>query len=125
MTGPNRMTFAALAFAIGVACAALAQEPSLKISEERPGLFKKAKIAPADAQKTAQAKFPAAKIKSGELENEAGKLIYTFDIQQAGVKGIEEVNIDAMTGAIISTTHEAPPAPKAKPKPPTAKPPAH
>jgi uncharacterized membrane protein YkoI len=127
MTRENRTTLAALTLAISLAATALAQGTGLKITEEKPGLLKKAKVAPADAIKTAQAQFPNATIKSGEIEKEGGKLIYTFDIQQAGVKGIEEVNIDAMTGLVIATEHENPSPPKPKttgPKPAAPKSPA-
>lgn len=63
-----------------------------------------------------------ATIKSGELE-EDGMLIYTFDIQQPDVKGIEEVNIDANTGAVVETAHEdAVPHKKSSPKSPVSKP---
>ena len=85
-----------------------AQGTPLKIKEEKAGLLKQAKISPAEAQKTAQAKFPSGTIKSGEIEKEGGKLIYSFDIQQAGVKGIEEVNVDALTGVVVATEHENP-----------------
>lgn len=91
---------------------AQAQGTPPKVREEKPGLFRQAKIRPEAAQKTAQARFPSAAILSGELEVEGGKLIYTFDLQKPGVSGIEEVHVDAMSGVVLSTTHEAPPAPK-------------
>jgi len=100
-----------LSFVLVVAAAsATAQKAPLKITEDKPGLLKLAKVAPADAQKTAQAKFPAGTILSGEIERERGKLIYSFDIQLKGVKGVEEVNVDAMTGAIVGIEHENPKA---------------
>lgn len=95
-----------------------AQAPAVKIKEETPGLLRRVKISPDSAIHWAQAKFPSGTIKSGELEREKGKLIYTFDIQVPGVSGIEEVNVDAATGA-ITTEHENPPPPKpARPKKP-------
>ncbi len=45
------------------------------------------------------------KIKSSELENEHGKMIYSFDIRTAN-GGTTEVNIDANTGAVIAVTVE-------------------
>lgn len=44
-------------------------------------------------------------IKSSELEKEHGKMIYSFDIQTAGGK-IKEVNINAVTGAVIEVKVE-------------------
>jgi hypothetical protein len=36
-------------------------------------------------------------------------LIYTFIIKVDGKKGVEEVNVDAVTGAIAALEHEADP----------------
>ena len=51
-------------------------------------------------------------IEGVELEKEKGKLIYSYDIKTAGKSGIDEVNIDAMTGKIIAFEHESPAAEK-------------
>ena len=68
-----------------------------------------------DAARTAALKqVPTGKIQSGELEREKGKLIYSFDIKVAGKAGIEEVNVDAITGAVIAHVHETPQAEKAE-----------
>lgn len=121
----TRSNVATLLFALGLASSATAQGTPITIKEEKPGMQKAAKVASADAIKTAQAKFPNATLLSGELEKEHGKLIYSFDLQQPGVKGIEEVNVDAMTGAVVNTEHENPSPPKHKkpaPKAPVKKP---
>jgi hypothetical protein len=44
-------------------------------------------------------------IKSSELEKEHGKMIYSFDVKTAD-GGTTEVNIDAITGAVIAVTKE-------------------
>lgn len=75
-------------------------------------LAKKAKVTEATASVTAQKRVPAGKIEGVELENEGGKLIYSYDIKTAGKSGIDEVNIDAMTGKIIQVEHESPAAEK-------------
>ena len=126
MSTQKRLLLTALVLLLGSASIARAQGATLQVKEETPGLFKLAKVSAVDATKTAQARFPTATIKSGELEKEDGKLIYTFEMQQPGVTGIEEVNIDAMTGAIIAVEHENPAPPKkAAPKPPATNHPAH
>jgi uncharacterized membrane protein YkoI len=66
-------------------------------------------------------------VKSAELEREHGRLIYSYDIEVPGKSGIDEVNIDAMTGKVVAKTHEGATAErneadaeakaKAKPKP--------
>lgn len=69
-------------------------------------LRKEAKIAERDARKTALAVVPNGKVQSHELERENGKLIYSYDIKVAGKSGVEEVNVDAMTGEIVAHEHE-------------------
>jgi len=67
-----------------------------------------AKVSEADAQKTALSKVPSGKIKSSELEEEKGKLIWSFDISKPGTKNITEIQVDAKTGIIVSTQIETP-----------------
>ena len=81
---------------------------SVSVKEEKAGMLKSAKITPAAATATALAKVPGGKVQSAEIEKEGGKLVYSFDIKVAGKSGIDEVLVDAATGAVISTTHETP-----------------
>lgn len=67
-----------------------------------------AKITRADAEKTALAKAPNGTIKSGEIEQEDGKLIWSFDITTPDSKDITEVAVDANTGAVLSVAKESP-----------------
>jgi hypothetical protein len=71
-------------------------------------LLAKAKVTKEQAQKTALEKVPGGTIKEGELEEENGKLIWSFDIAKEGTKNITEVNIDAITGAVIAVDVETP-----------------
>jgi len=71
-----------------------------------------AKIKETDAVAIARKEVPSGKIESGEIEREGGKLIYSFDIKVPGKSGIEEVNVDAMTGRLIAHEHETPKAEK-------------
>ena len=80
--------------------------PAKKAEESQAALRKEAKIVEADARKTALAAVPGGKVQSHELERENGKLIYSYDIKVAGKSGIEEVNVDAMTGSIVAHEHE-------------------
>lgn len=66
-----------------------------------------AKVSQDSAQVIALAQVPGGTIQSGELENENGKLIYSFDIKVAGKEGIEEVHVSALTGEVIGTAHES------------------
>jgi uncharacterized membrane protein YkoI len=55
---------------------------------------------------------PGGTIQSAELEREHGKLIYSFDMKVAGKSGIEEVNVNAVTGKLVAHEHESPTAEK-------------
>jgi uncharacterized membrane protein YkoI len=67
-----------------------------------------AKVSQADAQATAMAQVPNGTVKESELEKEHGKLIWSFDIAQPDSKDIMEVNVDAITGQVVSTEREKP-----------------
>jgi uncharacterized membrane protein YkoI len=71
-------------------------------------LVREAKVGEATAAATALAKVPNGKVAGVELERENGKLLYSYDIKVAGKKGIDEVQVDALTGAIIGkVVHES------------------
>jgi Peptidase propeptide and YPEB domain len=71
-------------------------------------LAAEAKISEADARTAALAKVPGGTVSSSELEQEHGKLIWSFDIAKVGSKHITEVQVDAKTGMIVSTQVETP-----------------
>lgn len=75
-------------------------------------LARKAKIPEATAVATAKAKIPKGTIDALELENENGKLLWSFDIKVPGKTGIDEVNVNALTGAVGKVVHESPAAEK-------------
>ncbi len=102
----KRTAFITATFAVLIAMPLTAQTTTVK--EEKAGLLKQAKITSEVATATALAKIPNGKVQAAEIEMEKKKLIYSFDIKVAGKSGIEEVAIDAMTGAVISVEHETP-----------------
>jgi uncharacterized membrane protein YkoI len=77
------------------------------VTENQAKLMAEAKISKETAQQTALAKVPNGTIKAGELEKENGKLQWSFDLTTPGTKDITEVNIDAMTGDVISVDKES------------------
>lgn len=97
------VTVAAIALAGSVAHAQATYKRDIPDS-----LGKQAKIAESAAAATAQARFPKAKIEAVELEREDGKLLYSYELKTAGKTGVDEVNVDAITGKIISVSHESP-----------------
>ncbi len=108
----------------------VAAQTMARLKEESPGLLAKAKVTPDSALKVALARVPGAKLKAREIEEEHGKLVYSFDLMIPGKSGIEEVQVDALTGAVVGVEHEDAASEareaqedKAKPKPaPAVKP---
>jgi uncharacterized membrane protein YkoI len=76
-------------------------------SDVPANLAKQAKITLDAARATALAKVPNGEVKSEELEREHGKLIYSFDIQVPGKSGVEEVQVSALNGKVLSKKHES------------------
>ena len=109
---------AATAALFSLAAAASAQQPRPKAThaahETEAQLQKETKISKDSARAIAMREVPNGRIESSELEREHGKLIYSFDIRVAGKSGIEEINVDAKTGALVAHEHESPKAEKAE-----------
>src|SRR5581483_901476 len=89
-----------------VAGAAFAQGTYKK--ELPAALVKKARITEDVAAKAALARVPKGEIQTVELEEEKGKLIYSYDIKVPGKSGIDEVGVSAMTGKVVAYSHETP-----------------
>ncbi len=68
----------------------------------------KAKITQDQAQQIALSKAPGGTIKEATLEEEHGKLVWPFDIATPGAKDITEVQVDAITGTVVSVENESP-----------------
>jgi hypothetical protein len=71
-------------------------------------LAAKAKIRESAAATAALKRFPKGTIQSVELEREDGHLKYSYDIATTGKSGIDEVDVDALTGNVIAVEHETP-----------------
>ena len=71
-------------------------------------LQKQAKITKEEATKTALARVPDGTVKEAELEKEKGKLVWSFDLTRPNTKDITEVQVDAVTGTIVSVEKETP-----------------
>lgn len=70
-------------------------------------LATRAKITEPAAAAIAQTQFRTGTIQAVELEQEGGRLIYSYEFKVAGRKGVEEVNVSAMTGKIVAIEHES------------------
>jgi uncharacterized membrane protein YkoI len=117
-----RTTHIALAAAMALAMPAVAahaqsaaQPPHHHAKvETQAELEKEAKMTMVQARALATKTVPGAAIQAGEIERENGKLIYSFDMKTTGKTGIDEVNIDAMTGRVLGNQHETPKAEQAE-----------
>ena len=98
-----------LASLIAIVVAATAAHAQGTYKREIPdSLAAKTKVTEAAAAATAQKRFPKGAIQSVELEREDGHLKYSYDIATPGKSGIDEVDVDALTGKIIAVEHETP-----------------
>ncbi|MCY7379326.1 MAG: PepSY domain-containing protein [Gemmatimonadaceae bacterium] len=115
----HRLPILTAIMAIIVALPAVTQAQAGKTAsahETMAQLKAEAKVSSNTARATALALVPQGKVKSGELERENGRLLYSFDIATKGKSGIDEVQIDAITGAVLSNTHETPAMERAEAK---------
>ncbi len=96
-----------------VAAAAISDDLNCSIKAKKitskSELIAMAKVSDADARKVALDKIGAsgATITKGGLESEDGCLLYTYDVKTPGKKGIDEVLVDAGTGAVLKVDHES------------------
>lgn len=95
----------ALAF-VGLSGAIAFGQLSQGMKEEREGLLARATYSAEAARQQALAAVPGGVIVESEIEEEDGRLVYCFEISVAGQKGVTEVEIDAVSGELISTEQE-------------------
>lgn len=108
------MKYAPLAAGLAASVLALSSvQAQANYKREIPdSLAKQTKIAEDVAAAAAQKRVPKGKIESVELEKENGKLIYSYDIKTEGKTGIDEVQVSAISGKVVSFEHETPAAEK-------------
>jgi len=70
-------------------------------------LLSQTKISEDSARTLALRRVPGSVVKALELEREHGLLMWSFDLTVAGKPGVEEVEVDALTGKIVGVEHEA------------------
>ena len=107
---------AAITLVTSQAAAQLAAPAVPAKHETMKQLKAEAKVTEKAARATALAQVPGGKVSKHELERENGKLLYSYDIATKGKTGIDEVQIDAVTGTVLSNKHETPAMEKAEAK---------
>jgi hypothetical protein len=84
----------------------VAMTPAFAAESTQAQLRAEAKVTETKATATALARVPQGNVKSVELEREKGMLVWSFDIAQARAKGVTEIQVDAITGKIVSLKKE-------------------
>jgi uncharacterized membrane protein YkoI len=80
---------------------------SVKLTVEDSSLIARATVTDEAARAAALASVPGGQITAGELEEEGGSLIYSYDVKVEGMEGVQEVHVDATTGKVIEVEHES------------------
>jgi len=101
---------AAVSFAAGSLAAQEAPAPTRNVPDS---LMSKAKISEDSARAVALKRVPGT-VQDTELSREHRRLVWEFKIQRNGRKGTTEVEVNAMTGRVVSVSAGT------KPKAPTA-----
>ncbi len=105
-----RACLMAVAVLAGFTATASAQRPAYK-REAPPRLLRQTKIGEDSALKVAKARIPSGTPQALELENENGRLIWSFDFTVPNRPGTYEVNVDAKDGSLVGRVeHEMPAA---------------
>ena len=83
------------------------QQPPVTVKAEKPEYRSQAKITSEVAVQSALARVPGGQGREGELEKEHGRLIYSFDVLVPNREGVDEVQVDARSGKVLSVKHES------------------
>lgn len=81
---------------------------SAHATDSQESLKARVKVNKTRAEKIALTKAPGGTIKTGELEREHRHLVWSFDIAEPHSRNITEVQVDAVTGKIVSVATETP-----------------
>jgi hypothetical protein len=76
----------------------------IALEEDRPGLLGQARVTDANARVIALQRVPGGRVVEAELEEEDGRLVYSYEISVAD--GRSKVEIDATTGAVVTERRE-------------------
>lgn len=112
-TWPRRARRAGIAFVpallfAGVRVVFAQQTAAASYTRDVPAaLASQAKISEDSARVLAGGQVPGGALKALELEREEGKLVYSMEYTIPSRRGVEEVNIDALSGAVVGKEHES------------------
>jgi uncharacterized membrane protein YkoI len=73
---------------------------TVALEEDSPGLVERARVTDANARVIALQRMPGGSVVEADLEEEDGRLVYSYEIRVADGRG--KVEIDATTAAVLS-----------------------
>ncbi|MCG6957463.1 MAG: PepSY domain-containing protein, partial [Gemmatimonadetes bacterium] len=73
---------------------------AVQLTVEDSSLIARATVTDEAARAAALASVPGGQIVAGELEEEGGSLIYSYDVKVEAQEGVQEVHVDATTGKV-------------------------
>lgn len=88
------------------AAPSLAPGEEAVLVEEVPGLLARAQVSDSVARATAVAAVPGGRIVKAVIEEEDGKVVFSYDLVVEGQEGITEVLVDAATGEVVEVARE-------------------
>ncbi|MDP2957360.1 MAG: PepSY domain-containing protein [Longimicrobiales bacterium] len=88
------------------AAPSLAPGEEAVLVEEAPGLLARAQVSDSVARATAVAAVPGGRIVKAVIEEEDGKVVFSYDLVVEGQEGITEVLVDAATGEVVEVARE-------------------
>ena len=97
-----------LAIVLAATSATVAFAEAKEHSKSERKLLLQAKITETKASEIALSAVPKGTIKSNELEEENGLLVWSFDLTTSLTPNITEVQVNAKTGAVVSIQEESP-----------------
>jgi uncharacterized membrane protein YkoI len=98
-------------FLLACVAGSLATAGSLRAAEPEktapPAESKNTHVAMDVARATALEKVPGGVLSAEELSRLGGKLVYVFDFQVEGKKGVDVVTVNAADGTVIDVKHKS------------------
>lgn len=76
------------------------------LEEDRPGLLAQATISDAEARAMALERFPDGQIVEAEIDEDAGRVMYKYQLRVVSDRRRVDVGIDAKTGAIVAVDED-------------------
>lgn len=85
---------------------AAVQPGTAVLEEDSPGLLAQATISDAAARAVALERFPGGQIVDAEIDQDAGRVVYKYEVRVASERRRVDVDIDAKTGAIVAVEED-------------------